>query len=74
MSNNSRGVMKIPTDNFATATAITAPVSSETAGIAYETINSMKGVEQLDQLDAQNSIVIARSDSGALNLQVVPLP
>jgi hypothetical protein len=73
MSNNSRGVMKIPTENFASATPITAPVSSETAGIAYETISSMKGVEQLDQLDAQNSIVIARSETG-LNLQVVPLP
>jgi len=73
MSNNSRGVMKIPTDSFASATPITAPVSSETAGIVYETIASMKGVEQLEQLDAQNSIVIARSDSG-LNLQVVPLP
>ena len=73
MSNNSRGVMKIPTENFASAAPITAPVSSETAGIAYETISSMKGVEQLDQLDAQNSIVIARSQAG-LNLQVVPLP
>ena len=74
MSNNSRGVMKIPTENFGSAAAITAPVSAETAGIGYETIASMKGVEQLDQLDAQNSIVIARADSGALNLQVVPLP
>jgi hypothetical protein len=74
MSNNSRGVMKIPTESFGTASPITAPVSAETAGIAYETISSMKGVEQLEQLDAQNSVVIARSDSGALNLQVVPLP
>jgi hypothetical protein len=74
MSNNSRGVMKIPTDTFATASAITAPVASETAGVAYETIASMKGVEQLDQLDAQNSIVIARAATGALDLQVVPLP
>jgi hypothetical protein len=74
MSNNSRGVMKIPTDNFASASPITAPVSSETAGIAYETIASMKGIEQLEQLDAQNSIVIARNGSGALDLQVVPLP
>jgi len=66
--------MKIPTENFASATPITAPVSAETAGIAYETISSMKGIEQLDQLDAQNSIVIARNGSGALDLQVVPLP
>jgi hypothetical protein len=33
----------------------------------------MKGVEQLDRLDDQNSIVIARADRG-LNLRVVALP
>jgi hypothetical protein len=73
MSNNSRGVMKIATDGFASASPITSPVSAETAGVPYETIASMRGVEQLDLLDAQNSIVIARAGS-ALNLQVVPLP
>jgi len=73
MSNNSRGVMKIATDGFASASPITSPVSAETAGVAYETIASMKGVEQLDLLDAQNSIVIARAGA-ALNLQIVPLP
>ena len=73
MSNNSRGVMKIATDGFASASPITSPVSAETAGVPYETIASMKGVEQLDLLDAQNSIVIARAGA-ALNLQIVPLP
>ena len=29
----------------------------------------MKGIEQLDLLDATHSLVIARSDAGALNLQ-----
>lgn len=74
MSNNSRGVMKIPTANFGTAEKITAPVAAETAGVKYETITAMKGVEQLDLLDASNSIVLARSDAGGLNLQVVALP
>jgi len=73
-ANNSRGVMKIPTKDFATAAPITAPVETETGGIAYEKITNMQGVEQLDKLDDQNSIVIARSASGAMNLQVVPLP
>jgi len=72
-ANNSRGVMKIPTKDFATASPITTPVESETGGIAYETIASMKGIEQLDKLDDQNSIVIARAGA-AKNLQVVPLP
>ena len=60
MSNNSRGVMKIPTADFGTAPGITAKVTTPTGGIAYETIASMTGVEQMDQLDAQRSIVLAR--------------
>src|SRR5262245_34995949 len=74
MSNNSRGVMKIPTDGFGNAQKIEAPVKSETSGIAYETITSMKGVEQLDLLDASNTIVLTRTGAGALDLQVVALP
>ncbi|HMC77031.1 MAG TPA: hypothetical protein VKH34_07850 [Vicinamibacterales bacterium] len=73
MSNNSRGVMKIPTADFGTAPAITAKVTTETGGIAYEKITSMAGVEQMDLLDAQRSIVLARTASG-LNLSAVALP
>jgi hypothetical protein len=73
MSNNSRGVMKIPTDGFATADGITKPVTDK-AGVPYETITAMKGVEQLDLLDAANTIVLARTDAGVLNLDVVALP
>jgi hypothetical protein len=73
MSNNSRGVMKIPTEGFGSAKAITAPVETETAGIAYETIKSMKGVEQLAKLDDQRALILTR-DAGALNLQAAPLP
>ena len=74
MSNNSRGVMKIPTEGFATAEGIVKPVAAEKAGVNYETITSMKGVEQLDLLDASNTIVLARTDAGVLNLNVVALP
>jgi len=73
MSNNSRGVMKIPTDAFGTATPITDPVKTETAGIGYEKITSMTGIEQMDLLDAEHSIVLSRTSSG-LNLAAVPLP
>ena len=73
MSNNSRGVMKIPTDSFGTAPAITEPVKTETGGIAYEKVASMTGIEQMDQLDAQRSIVLSRTPAG-LNLAAVPLP
>ena len=73
MSNNRRGVMKIPTVDFGTAQAITTKVNTPTGGIAYETVASMTGVEQMDQLDAQRSIVLARSATG-LNLSAVVLP
>ena len=73
MSNNSRGVMKIPTAGFGSAAPITAKVTTETGGITYETIASMKGVEQMDLLDAQRSIVLARTPAG-LNLSAVALP
>lgn len=74
MSNNSRGVMKIPTANFGDAAGITKPVTTEKGGIGYESITSMKGVEQLDLLDANNTIILARTDAGVLNLDVVALP
>jgi hypothetical protein len=73
MSNSRRGVMKIPTDDFGVAPGITARVGG-TAGIPYETIASMTGVEQLDRLDSERSIVIAASAAGVRNLSAVPLP
>ena len=74
MSNTARGVMKIPTDGFASAAAITQPVKTETGGVGYETIASMKGIEQLDLFDAGRTVVLARADGGALNLATVALP
>ena len=72
MSNTNRGVMKIPTDGFATAAPITTRIGG-TAGVAYETIQAMTGVVQMDLLDAQRSLVITRA-GGTLNLQAVALP
>jgi hypothetical protein len=73
MSNSNRGVMKIPTSDFGSAAAITARVGG-TAGIPFETIMSMTGVEQLDRLDAGRSVVISRAATGERNLTAVPLP
>src|SRR5262249_14926206 len=73
LSNNSRGVMKIPTADFGTEEAIPEPVKTGTAGVKYETIASMKGIEQMELLDAQHSIVLERA-GGALNLSALALP
>ena len=73
-TNNSRGVMKIPTNTFANASPITTPVDTETGGVPFEKVTSMTGIEQMDKLDDANSIVLARNTSGGLDLQVLPLP
>ncbi len=73
MSNTARGVMKIPTDGFATAAPITARVAAETGGVGYETVATMKGIEQLDLLDANRTLALSRVEGG-LNLTTVALP
>ncbi len=72
MSNTSRGVMKIPTAQFAAAPAITARIGG-TQG-QFETLANFTGVEQLDLLDSGRSLVIARGQDGARNLTAVILP
>ena len=73
MSNSRHGVLKIPTTDFGSAKAITERVGG-TAGVPYEKIASMTGVEQLDKLDANRSIVIATTATGDRNLTAVQLP
>ena len=73
IANTSRGVMKVATDGIANAAGITAKVNAETAGVGFEPITALKGVVQLDQLDAQRALVLTRVD-GALSLQAVALP
>jgi hypothetical protein len=73
MSNSRRGVMKIPTAPFASAQHIGAPVREETGGVPFETIASMTGIEQMDLLDADRSVVIAMGPQGR-SLSAVTLP
>ena len=73
MSNTARGVMKFATDTFASAPAINTRIPG-TGGVPFETIESITGVEQLARLDDENALVIARSASETLDLQLVALP
>jgi hypothetical protein len=73
MANTTRGVMKMETAPFGTQAPITAPSNTETAGVPYETIRTMTGIQQLDKLDASNSVVI-QGMASPLNLQTVALP
>jgi hypothetical protein len=75
MSNTSRGVMKIPTDTFASAAPITAHVAEEKAGVSYETVTALEGVEQMDLLDPAHALILSRAAADApLAVDVVALP
>ena len=73
MANDRRGVMKIPTGDFAAAEAIETRVPDK-AGVGYETIADLKGVVQLDRLDADHALVLVKTEAGELACQTVPLP
>jgi hypothetical protein len=74
MANTSRGIMKVPTAPFATATPLTAPITTETGGVPYETIKSMAGVQQLGMLDATHAVTISGANNGPMSLAAVELP
>ncbi len=75
MSNTSHGVMKIPTSDFDTQPGLSEPVGGgDTAGVTFETIPQLTGIEQLDLLDDERIVVIARSDAGQANLEARALP
>jgi len=72
MSNSSRGVMKLSTDKIGEFAPITA--RTDVAGVPYETIADLKGVQQLDRYDAERAVVLAVGQSGALDLRTIALP
>jgi hypothetical protein len=75
MANSSRGVMKVSVENIDKVEGIVDPIKGGgTAGLKYETIADLKGVDHLDRLDKDHALLLVRSESGALNLQAVALP
>ena len=74
MANSARGVMKIPTEGMDKAEPITARPKGEKAGSPYETIAELKGVMQLDKLDADRALILVKADDKTLSLKSIPLP
>jgi hypothetical protein len=75
LANSSRGVMKISTDKIESAGSIEAPVpDGGKKGLPYETIETWKGIDQLDRLDADHALVLRRAEGGSLSLESMPLP
>ena len=71
MANSSRGVMKLPAQQLDSYEAITA--QTEKRGVPYETIATLKGVQQLDKLDDSHALLLA-DENGSLDLRTIPLP
>jgi hypothetical protein len=72
MTNNSRGVMKIPTEGAGSAPGITSRVPDK-QGLGYETIASLKGVVQMDQLDDRHAVILTDTN-GTIDLDTIELP
>jgi hypothetical protein len=72
MANTRHGVLKIATDQFATASGLTEKVDA-TAGVPAEKIASVSNVVQLSLLDATHSVMLMKTEAG-LTLAAVVLP
>jgi len=73
MSNNVRGVMKVPTQPFGKADGINKQIA-DTAGVPFESVASMKGVQQLDLLDSTHAMLLVQTAAGGLDLKAADLP
>ena len=73
LSNTARGVMKISTADIERAEGITERIQG-TAGQSYETIESLKDVQQMDRLNDAHVVVLAKNDEGSLDVHTVDLP
>lgn len=70
VTNTARGVMKIPTDGFATAEPITTKPATIPGGVKYESIKELTDVVQMDKLNDDNAIILLKNG----DLKTVPLP
>lgn len=74
LANSARGIMKINLEGIDKIDAITKPVTGGgVAGLKYDKIENLKGVEQLDKFDDEHAILLSRKD-GKLVLETIELP
>ncbi|HEV3339421.1 MAG TPA: hypothetical protein VG125_03660 [Pirellulales bacterium] len=73
IANSDRGVMKVAAAQLGDAEGITSPVADK-AGVGYETVAGLKGVQQLDKLSDKEVVLLIEPSRGVMNLQTVPLP
>ena len=67
--------MKISTEDIERQDGITERVGGGgVAGQTYDTVESLKGVVQLDKLNDQRGVIVSKSESGVLSLTTIDLP
>lgn len=88
VANSSRGVMKLKADDLGSYEKIDSPVvpnpPSNIAGVPYDTLNDLKGVQHIARIDDSNALLLIGGFTGApyapgppsgpLNLQTIALP
>lgn len=72
LANSARGVMKIGTENIEKQEGITERISG-TAGLGYDTLKELQGVEQLDKVGEGHAILLVRAGDKA-SLETIALP
>lgn len=73
IANNARGVMKIAAAQLGDAEGLDSRIG-DTGGVGYETVENLKGVQQLDKLNGKQALLLVETEKGVLALETVPLP
>src|SRR5262249_21284044 len=75
MANSSRGMMKVKLDGVDKIPGITKPIKGGgTAGLTYDKIAGMEGVQKLNAFDKDHAVVLLQEKGGKLNLETIELP
>jgi hypothetical protein len=72
MANSRRGVMKMSMEHLESYESITTPVP-ETAGVPYQTVKELEGVQHLTRFDDSKALILASAGS-QLELKTIALP
>ena len=84
VANSSLGVTKLKADHLDTYAPIDSPTVTNVAGVPYDTMSDLKGVQHLTQLDDSNAVILIGTftgqsyapgpPNGPLSLQTIALP
>jgi len=76
LANSDRGLMKIKLEGVDKIEGITKPVrgGSGTAGLSYDTLKSISGVQKLDAFGKEHAVLLVARSGGKQDLETIALP